>query len=151
VTRGETHDRKGKGRDSVIRVRRHPWAGITLLAILTPLLAAGPGMPCAGDDVEHHASAGHVMQMDYGHSAHSAPHAGHDDTHQSAVTPAPDAAPETPEPLACSMGMMCSGTVLTPRAATVAELPSVVDVARTEEAWVPHTADLSLPDRPPTA
>ena len=139
----------------MIRVRRHPLAGITLLAILTPLLAAGPGMPCAGDDVEHHASAGHVMQMEHGHSEHagqhSGQHAGHADMHLASVTSAPDAAPDTPEPLACSMGMMCSGTVVTPLAATVAELPSVITAADTDEAWVPHTADLSLPERPPTA
>ncbi len=132
----------------MIRVRRHPLAGITLLAILTPLLAAGPGMPCAGDDVEHHASAGHATQMESGHSGQ---HAGHDDTHGASVTPAPDAAPETPTPLACSMGMMCSGAVVIPLAATVAEVPAVVDAAGTSEAWTPHTADLSLPERPPTA
>ena len=68
----------------MIRVRRHPLAGITLLAILTPLLAAGPGMPCAGDDAAHHEAVGHVV--DAGVDGHGGSHV----SHHATLAPAPD-------------------------------------------------------------
>jgi len=127
----------------VLRVRRHPLAGLLLLAILTPLLAAGPGMPCAGDDMEHHESVGHVV--DHDHAAMQMA------MHMDGVTQAPDAEHDAPEPMSCSMGMMCSGTVVTPAAATLAEAPVVRAAPATATPWAPHLSDLSLPDRPPRA
>jgi len=127
----------------VLRVRRHPLAGLLLLAILTPLLAAGPGMPCAGDDMEHHGSVGHVV--DHDHAAMQMA------MHMDGVTQAPDAEHDAPEPMSCSMGMMCSGTVLTPLLAEIAASPIVSADAAPTTLWVPHLSDLSLPERPPTA
>lgn len=127
----------------MLRVRRHPLAGLLLLAILTPLLAAGPGMPCAGDDMEHHGSVGHVV--DHDHAAMQLA------MHMDGVTQAPDAEHDSPEPMSCSMGMMCSGTVVTPLAATLAAAPVVRAAPATATPWAPHLSDLSLPDRPPRA
>ena len=131
----------------MLRVRRHPLAGLLLLAILTPLLAAGPGMPCAGDDMEHHESVGHVV--DHDHAAMQMGH--HPAMHMDGVTQAPDAEHGAPEPMSCSMGMMCSGTVLTPLLAEIAASPIVSADATPTTLWVPHLSDLSLPERPPTA
>ena len=131
----------------MLRVRRHPLAGLLLLAILTPLLAAGPGMPCAGDDMEHHESVGHVV--DHDHAAMQMGH--HPAKHMDGVTQAPDAEHGAPEPMSCSMGMMCSGTVLTPLLAGIAASPIVSADATPTTLWVPHLSDLSLPERPPTA
>jgi hypothetical protein len=142
----------------VIRVRRHPLAGATLLAILTPLLAAGPGMPCAGDDASHHEAVGHVI--DSGAAGHAGSHhashgAAHHDgarsalSHHASLAPAPDTRPDAPEPMACAMGMMCSGTVVAPLTAAIAGAPVVRSAPRAATLWSPHTADLSLPDRPP--
>jgi hypothetical protein len=150
----------------VIRVRRHPPAGLLLLAILIPLLAAGPGMPCAGTDVEHHAAAGHLLPDDpgahgvqTGHSEHAG-HAAHDahapdahtgDLHLASLVPTPDADPDAPGPLDCAMGMMCSGTVVPPLAVTVADVPSVAASPDADGLWTLHTVDPTLPERPPTA
>ncbi len=127
----------------MLRARRNPFAGLLLLAILTPLLAAGPGMPCAGEDAEHHESVGHVVNHD--HAEMQA------DMHMAGLTQAPDANDDAPEPMSCSMGMMCSGTVVTPRAATLAAAPVVRAAPATATLWAPHLSDLSLPDRPPRA
>ena len=138
----------------MIRVRRHPLAGLTLLAILTPLLAAGPGMPCAGDDTEHHGDVGHVMQADHaghaGHGAH-AERSGHAATQLPALAQAPDAGHDAPAPVDCAMGMLCSGTVVAPLAVSVASVPVSAASLDTDDAWTLHTSDPSLPDRPPTA
>jgi hypothetical protein len=114
-----------------------------LLAILTPLLAAGPGMPCAGDDTAHHEAVGHVV--DHDHAAMQSA------MHIAGVSQAPDADQDSPEPMACSMGMMCSGTVVTPLAATLAAAPVVQTAQVSATLWAPHLSDLSLPDRPPNA
>lgn len=114
-----------------------------LLAILTPLLAAGPGMPCAGEDTEHHESVGHVV--DHDHAAMQA------DMQMAGVTQAPDTEDDAPEPMSCSMGMMCSGTVVTPLSAVLAEAPVVHSAQVSTTLWAPHLSDLSLPDRPPRA
>jgi len=114
-----------------------------LLAILTPLLAAGPGMPCAGEDTEHHESVGHVVDHDHG--------AMQANMHMAGVTQAPDADDDSQEPMSCSMGMMCSGTVVTPLAATLAAAPVVLSAQASATPWAPHLSDLSLPDRPPRA
>jgi len=144
----------------VTRVRRHPLAGLLLLAILTPLLAAGPGMPCAGTDVQHHAAAGHVMQDDHASDSMQTGHAEHGaraadttsgETHLASLVPAPDAEHDAPGPLDCAMGMMCSGTVVAPLAASVADVPAVAASPDAEGLWTLHTADPTLPDRPPTA
>ena len=144
----------------MIRVRRHPLAGLTLLAILTPLLAAGPGMPCAGDEASHHEAVGHVTDSAAsGHAgSHHASHGGdHADdaeralAHHASLAPAPDPGPEAPEPMACAMGMMCSGTVVAPLTAAIAAAPVVRSAPRAATLWSPHTADLALPDRPPRA
>lgn len=148
----------------MIRVRRHPLAGLTLLAILTPLLAAGPGMPCAGADAAHHEAVGHVVEAGAAahgashHASHGAAHGGHAahaegkmpaGSHQASLTPAPDPRPDAPEPMACAMGMMCSGTVVAPLAATIAAAPIVRSAPRAATLWSPHTVDPTLPDRPP--
>lgn len=127
----------------MIRARRNPFAGLMLLAILTPLLAAGPGMPCAGEDSEHHESVGHVM--DHDHAAMQA------DMQMSGISQAPDSDDDSPEPMSCSMGMMCSGTVVTPLSATLAAAPVVRAAPATATPWAPHLSDLPLPDRPPRA
>jgi len=124
-------------------VRRHPFAGLLLLAILTPLLAAGPGMPCAGEDTEHHESVGHVMNHDQANM--------HADMNMAGVSQTSDADGDSPEPMSCAMGMMCSGTVVTPLAATLAAAPVVRAAPATATPWAPHLSDLSLPDRPPRA
>ena len=131
----------------MLRVRRHPFAGLLLLAILTPLLAAGPGMPCAGEDMEHHESVGHVV--DHDHAAMQMGH--HPAMHRDGVTQAPDAEHDAPEPMSCSMCIMCSGTVLTPLLAEIDASHIVrADVAPTT-LWVPHLSDLSIPELPTTA
>ncbi len=142
----------------MIRVRRHPLAGLLLLAILTPLLAAGPGMPCAGTDVEHHAAAGHVMQAEHaGHAAHDAardahpPDAHTGDTHLASLVPTPDADPDAPGPLDCAMGLLGSGTGVPPLAVTVAAVPEVAASPDADGLWTLHTVDPTLPERPPTA
>ena len=127
----------------MFRAHRHPLAGLVLLAILTPLLAAGPGMPCAGEDMEHHEAVGHVV--DHDHAAMQSA------MHVAGVTQAPDADQDSPEPMACSMGMMCSGTVVTPLVATLAAAPVVLASQVSATLWAPHLSDLSLPDRPPNA
>jgi hypothetical protein len=127
----------------VFRARRHPLAGLVLLAILTPLLAAGPGMPCAGDDIAHHEAVGHVMDHDQAPMQSA--------MHIAGVSQSPDADQDSPEPMACSMGMMCSGTVVTPLAATLAAAPVVQTPQVSATLWAPHLSDLSLPDRPPNA
>jgi len=114
-----------------------------LLAILTPLLAAGPGMPCAGEDMEHHEAVGHVV--DHDHAAMQSA------MHMAGVTQAPDVDEDSPEPMSCSMGMMCSGTVVTPLSATLAAAPVVLAAQAAATPWAPHLSDLSLPDRPPNA
>ena len=131
----------------MFRARRNPFAGLVLLAILTPLLAAGPGMPCAGEDVAHHESVGHVVDHD-----HAAMQSGmQSGMHTTAVTQAPDTEDGSPEPLSCAMGMMCSGTVVTPVSAMLAAVPVVHSAQISTTMWVPHLSDLSLPDRPPRA
>jgi len=127
----------------VLRARQNPFAGLLLLAILTPLLAAGPGMPCAGEDTEHHESVGHVMDHDHG----AMPSA----MHMAGVSQAPDADDDSPEPMACSMGMMCSGTVVTPISATMTAAPVVLAAQVSTTPWAAHLSDLSIPDRPPRA
>lgn len=127
----------------MFRARRNPFAGLLLLAILTPLLAAGPGMPCAGEDTEHHESVGHVVDHD-----HAAMHA---NMQMAGVTQAPDTTEDAPEPMSCSMGMMCSGTVVTPLSAMLAAAPAVHSAQVSTTTWAPHLSDLSLPDRPPRA
>lgn len=142
----------------MIRVRRHPLAGLTLLAILTPLLAAGPGMPCAGADAAHHEAVGHVVEAGaavHGASQHASHGAAHADGKMPAgslhasLAPAPDPRPDAPETMACAMGMMCSGSVVAPVAATIAAAPIVRSELRTAALWSPHTVDPTLPDRPP--
>ncbi len=152
----------------MLRVRRHPAAGVALLAILTPLLAAGPGMPCAGGDAAHHREVGHVAAagvdatgVDANAAAAPSPHAGHAQhaatpaphrTHErGGVVPAPDEAPPAPAPPACSMGMMCSGTVVTPLAASLVDAPVVRALPPSDVRWTLHTSELSLPRRPPRA
>jgi hypothetical protein len=49
------------------------------------------------------------------------------------------------------MGMMCSGTVVAPLAATIAMTPAVRAAPRPTRLWSPRSADLSLRDRPPRA
>jgi hypothetical protein len=127
----------------VFRARRNPFAGLLLLAILTPLLAAGPGMPCAGEDAEHHESVGHVVDHD-----HAAMHA---NMQMAGVTQAPDTTEDAPEPMSCAMGMMCSGTVVTPLSAMLDVAPVVHSTQVSTTMWAPHLSDLSLPDRPPRA
>ncbi len=134
-------------REPVFRARRNPFAGLVLLAILTPLLAAGPGMPCAGADTEHHESVGHVV--DHDHAA--MPSAMHSSTDRTGVSQAPDSNDDAPEPMACSMGMMCTGTVVTPAAATLAAAPIVLAAQVSTTPWAAHLSDLSIPDRPPRA
>jgi hypothetical protein len=139
-------------RTPVLRLRRHPLAGLTLLAILTPLLAAGPGMPCSGMDAGRHGENGHVahatgqnVQSDLQTPAAHAGHAGR------VTVPGTDDAPSSPTPASCSMGMMCSGTVLTPAAAQLAQAPDVLALPDAEARWTLHTSDLTLPRRPPRA
>jgi hypothetical protein len=127
----------------VFRARRNPFAGLLLLAILTPLLAAGPGMPCAGEDAEHHESVGHVVDHD-----HAAMHA---NMQMAGVTQAPDTTEDAPDPMSCAMGMMCSGTVVTPLSAMLDVAPVVHSTQVSTTMWAPHLSDLSLPDRPPRA
>jgi hypothetical protein len=127
----------------VFRARRNPFAGLLLLAILTPLLAAGPGMPCAGEDAEHHESVGHVVDHD-----HAAMHA---NMQMAGVTQAPDTTEDAPDPMSCAMGMMCSGTVVTPLSAMLDVAPVVHSTQVSTTMWAPHPSDLSLPDRPPRA
>ena len=127
----------------MFRARRNPFAGLLLLAILTPLLAAGPGMPCAGEDAEHHESVGHVVDHD-----HAAMHA---NMQMAGVTQAPDTTEDAPDPMSCAMGMMCSGTVVTPLSAMLDVAPVVHSTQVSTTLWAPHLSDLSLPDRPPRA
>lgn len=127
----------------MFRARRNPFAGLLLLAILTPLLAAGPGMPCAGEDAEHHESVGHVVDHD-----HAAMHA---NMQMAGVTQAPDTTEDAPDPMSCAMGMMCSGTVVTPLSAMLDVAPVVHSTQVSTTMWAPHLSDLSLPDRPPRA
>jgi len=130
-------------REPVFRARRNPLAGLLLLAILTPLLAAGPGMPCAGADREHHDAAGHVT--DHGEAAMPS------GMHTTGVTQAPASTDDAPAPPPCAMGMLCSGTVVTPVSATIGAVPVVRSLPIATTAWAPHLSDLSIPDRPPRA
>ncbi|MFO7589174.1 MAG: hypothetical protein R6X22_14100 [Gemmatimonadota bacterium] len=149
----------------MLRLRRHPAAGLILLAILTPLLAAGPGMPCSGRDAGHHREIGHVA-LELGHNVHTGDAAG---ATQEAIhggsaahpvatgsgTPETVQAPEPtsppPGPVSCTMGMLCSGTVITSAPATLAAAPVVHATPATGAQWTLHTSDLSLPRRPPRA
>jgi len=153
----------------LLRLRRHPTAGLVLLAILTPLIAAGPGMPCAGADASHHREVGHVAHGPTGaadhadaHGAHAAGlatagHASHGHSGaaghgaETDAAPAPDDAPSSPSPASCAMGMLCSGTVLTPPSATLASAAVVHETPGAERRWTLHTADPTLPRRPPRA
>lgn len=153
----------------MLRLRRHPTAGLALLAILTPLIAAGPGMPCAGADASHHREVGHVAHAPTGagghadaHGAHAVgfageSHAFHGDVGTTGhgpgtdAVPAPGDAPSSPSPASCTMGMLCSGTVLTPRSAIFASAAVVHETPGAERRWTLHTADPTLPRRPPRA
>jgi len=153
----------------LLRLRRNPTAGLTLLAILTPLIAAGPGMPCAGADSGHHRAVGHVADASTGAGGPAAGHRAHDvdlasgeraphphsvATGHGAETdaaPVPDDGPAPPTPASCTMGMLCSGTVLTPPAATLASAAVVHETPGAERRWTLHTADPTLPRRPPRA
>jgi hypothetical protein len=143
----------------LLRLRRNPTAGLTLLAILTPLIATGPGMPCAGDS-GHHRSAGHVANASTGAGGPAdalGPHASHERSGtaghgaETDAAPAPDDAPSPSSPASCTMGMLCSGTVLTPPAATLASAAVVHELPGAERRWTLHTADPTLPRRPPRA
>jgi hypothetical protein len=144
----------------LLRLRRNPTAGLTLLAILTPLIAAGPGMPCAGADSGHHRAVGHVADASTGADGHADAHGphhshGHSGTAghgaETEAAPAPDDAPAPASPASCTMGMLCSGTVLTPPAATLASAAVVHETPGAERRWTLHTADPTLPRRPPRA
>jgi hypothetical protein len=141
-------------------MRRHPLAGVILLALLTPLLAAGPGMPCAGNDAAHHEAVGHVVESGATrhagshHASHGATHgdsAERAPSHHAFLAPAPETGPDAPEPMSCAMGMLCSGTVVAPLTAAIAAAPVIRSAPRAATLWSPHTADLTLPDRPPRA
>ncbi|MDT8436324.1 MAG: hypothetical protein RRA92_06165 [Gemmatimonadota bacterium] len=164
----------------MVRVRRNRLLGATLLAILAPLLAAGPGMPCAGADAEHHRDVGHVA--DGAHAAAgpagaaAAEHAGHETPGQEAhrlghnvayahagdvpipsgasvpsAVPVSDDAPEPVSPAPCRMGMVCSGTALVPAAVALVTRPPVEAPSDPGAAWPLHASELSLPRRPPRA
>ena len=100
-------------------------------------------MPCAGEDAEHHESVGHVVDHD-----HAAMHA---NMQMAGVTQAPDTTEDAPDPMSCAMGMMCSGTVVTPLSAMLDVAPVVHSTQVSTTMWAPHLSDLSLPDRPPRA
>ena len=131
----------------MLRLRRNPTAGLTLLAILTPLIAAGPGMPCAGANAGHHESVGHVVD----HAPAAMSGAMHSSTDRTDVSRAPDSTDDAPAPPVCAMGMLCTGTVVTPVSATIAAVPVVRSLPIATTAWAPHLSDLSIPDRPPRA
>lgn len=103
------------------------------------------------DHAEHGMQTGHsehAGRAAHGSHAADAPLA---DTHLASLSSTSDADQDTPGPLDCAMGMMCSGTVVAPVAVTVAEVPSVIASPDAEGLWTLHTADPTLPDRPPTA
>ena len=159
--RTESRDRTSE----MLRVRRHRAVGTLLLALLAPLLAAGPGMPCAGMATGHHEGAGHVVAeghvvpddapATHEHHAHGTVHARSGGSESApahgTVLPVGDDAPPTPSPAPCTMGMLCSGTVLA--AASVAIPSTSVEhaLADADARWTLHTSDLSLPRRPPRA
>ncbi len=135
----------------VIQLRRHPVAGLTLLLSLLPFLAAGPVMPCAGFDAEHHEAAGHAVETAHGAMTHAAM------THVvleagGGISPIPDDAERNPpSPADCSMGMTCSGTILAPSSTDLAEASVFRAVPASAGLWELHTSDPSVRARPPKA
>lgn len=133
-------------------MRRNPIAGLALLAMLIPLIAAGPAMPCA-TDAGHHEAAGHAAHgsMSAGeHASHGHASAGGHHPEPDAA-PVPDDAPAPSSPASCTMGMLCSGTVVTPTVATLSSAAVVHELPGAERRWTLHTADPTLPRRPPRA